>query len=94
MAQKRMKETKSVELNLIWDDLQDIFLSYRKINNKTISQLEKLGFECRMSKNHLVLYFKVNGVKKCTSISSTPSDVNAGSMILKQIRRIYENDLC
>lgn len=91
MAQKRMKETKSAELNLIWNDLQDIFLSYKKLNNKIIDQLEKLGFECRINKNHLMLYMYINGKKYSTSISSTPSDTYAGSMILKQIRRIYEN---
>lgn len=94
MAQKRMSKTKSDELNLIWDDLQDIFLSYRQLTPKIVKRLEKLGFECRMNKNHLVIYMNIGGVKRCTSISSTPSDIYAGSMILKQIRRMYENDLC
>lgn len=91
--QKRMKPTRSKELNKVWDDLQDIFINYTKLTSKIITKLEKLGFECRFNGNHLMVYMYVNGQKRCTTISTSPSDNYAGSMILKQIRRIYEETL-
>ena len=88
---KRLPNTKSPELNLIWDDLQDIFIHYKKFNKRIIPQLEKLGFECKYTSAHLKVFMIVKGKKYCVTIASTPSDNYAGSMILKQFRRIYEN---
>lgn len=89
---KNIQLTKSPELNEMWEELQDIFLQYRKLTAKMISRLERLGFEIRCSKNHAIMYKYVNGVKKTVTIASTPSDLNAGCVALRQIRKIYEEE--
>lgn len=84
-------KTTSKELNKVWGELCDIFLNFKRYDNKMKARLEKLGFECSYKKGkHPKLYIVVNGKKHCIVLSTTPSDPNTGRQILREIRRIYE----
>lgn len=80
-------KTKSAELKLIWEDLEAIFLDYNGVNARVIKDLAKLGFEVYGNKHPKI---RVKG--KIITMDKTPSDVNAGRQILRQIRRIYESE--
>ena len=82
-------QTKSPELNLIWDELEDIFFNYKGLNTRTRQRLERLGFTVIKSSNHSKIIMPVGTM----IISNTPSDLHAGRQILRQIRRMYENNV-
>lgn len=79
-------KTTSEELNLIWDDLQKIFLDYKGVTNRVRKDLAKLGIEV-YGNGHPKIRLKGQVITLCTS----PSDIYAGRQILRQIRRVYEN---
>lgn len=81
-------KTKSEELNFIWGELQRIFMDYKKINARTIQDLENLGFTVNKGRVHTKIIMPVG----IMVISNTPSDKQAGRQILRQIRRMYESD--
>lgn len=80
-----MKMT-SEELNLIWHDLERIFLNFKGVNNHVRKDLAKLGIEV-YGNGHPKIRLKGQVITLCTS----PSDIYAGRQILRQIRRVYEN---
>ena len=82
-------QTKSPELNLIWDELEDIFFNYKGLNTRTRQRLERLGFTVVKLSNHSKIIMPVGTM----IISNTPSDLHAGRQILRQIRRMYENNV-
>ncbi len=79
-------KTKSEELNLIWQDLEDIFLNFKGVNKRVIKSLKKLNIEVYGNK-HPKIKIKDQVITLCVS----PSDIYAGRQILRIIRRIYEN---
>ena len=83
-------KTKSEQLAVIWDELQDIFKDYKKLKMEHIDRLRKLGYEVVYQGKHPKIYIQINGKKECVTICSTPSDKYAGRQILRQIRALYE----
>ena len=81
-------KTNSKELNLIWQDLENIFLDFKGVNKNVIKDLNKLGFEVYGNK-HPKIQIKGYVITLCT----TPSDKYAGRQILRQIRRLYERTI-
>lgn len=79
--------TTSAELNKIWPELTDIFMSYTNFNSRTAKRLTAIGFGINRCNNHIKIIMPVGTM----IISSTPSDNQAGRQILRQIRRMYEN---
>lgn len=79
-------KTTSEELNLIWADLEAIFLSFKGVNKRVIKGLQKLGFEV-YGNGHPKIRVKGQVITLCV----TPSDKYAGRQILRQIRRVYEH---
>ena len=80
-------KTKSKELNIIWADLEAIFLNYKGITPRVIKDLQKLGIEVKINK-HVKMTIK----GQIYTISASPSDKYAGRQILRVIRRIYEKE--
>lgn len=83
-------KTSSKDLQVIWDELQDIFKDFHKLNSSHLDRLRKLGFEVVYNSKHPKIYIPRNGKTYCVVFSSTPSDKYAGRQILRQIRSIYE----
>lgn len=81
-------KTTSEELNLIWGDLEAIFLNFKGVNKRVIKDLQKLGIEV-YGNGHPKIRLKGQVITLCT----TPSDKYAGRQILRQIRRLYENKI-
>lgn len=81
-------KTKSEELNLIWHDLEKIFLNFKGVNKRVIIDLAKLGIEV-YGNGHPKIRIKGYVITLCTS----PSDKYAGRQILRQIRRLYERTI-
>lgn len=79
-------KTTSEELNLIWADLEAIFLSFKGVNKRVIKDLQKLGIEV-YGNGHPKIRVKGQVITLCV----TPSDKYAGRQILRQIRRVYEH---
>ena len=79
-------KTTSQELNLIWHDLEKIFLDYKGVTKRTIKDLAKLGIEV-YGNGHPKIRIKGQVITLCTS----PSDIYAGRQILRRIRRVYED---
>lgn len=79
-------KTTSEELNLIWADLEAIFLNFKGVNNRVKKDLLKLGIEV-YGNGHPKIKVKGQVITLCT----TPSDKYAGRQILRQIRRVYEH---
>ena len=79
-------KTTSEELNLIWADLEAIFLDYKGVTSKVRKDLKKLGFEV-YGNGHPKIKVKGQVITLCT----TPSDIYAGRQILRRIRRVYEH---
>lgn len=79
-------KTTSEELNLIWADLEAIFLDYKGVTSKVRKDLKKLGFEV-YGNGHPKIRVKGQVITLCT----TPSDIYAGRQILRRIRRVYEH---
>ena len=79
-------KTKSEELNLIWADLEAIFLNFKGVNNRVKKDLLKLGIEVYGNGHPKI---KVKG--QVITLSVSPSDKYAGRQILRQIRRVYEH---
>ena len=80
-------KTTSEELNLIWGDLEAIFLNFKGVNKRVIKDLQKLGIEV-YGNGHPKIRLKGQVITLCT----TPSDKYAGRQILRQIRRLYEQN--
>ena len=80
-------KTKSNELNLIWHDLESIFLDFKGVNSRVIKDLAKLGIEVYGTSHPKI---RIKGV--VITLSTTPSDTYAGRQILRQIRRVYERN--
>ena len=85
-------KTKDEELQLIWDDLVRVFMGYKKLTPKLCKRLEGLGYKITKEGDHAKVYMNIHGSERCMVISTTPSDKNAGRQILRQIRRMYEQD--
>lgn len=83
-------KTDSKDLMLVWDDLQEIFLNFRKFNSTTQDKLERLGFRVVYNSKHPKMYIERNGVTHVVTLCTTPSDGYAGRQILRKIRSIYE----
>lgn len=79
-------KTTSEELNLIWADLEAIFLDYKGVTNKVRKDLKKLGFEV-YGNGHPKIRVKGQVITLC----ATPSDIYAGRQILRRIRKVYEH---
>jgi len=79
-------KTTSEELNLIWADLEAIFLNFKGVNKRVIKDLQKLGIEV-YGNGHPKIRVKGQVITLCV----TPSDKYAGRQILRQIRRVYEH---
>ncbi len=79
-------KTTSEELNLIWSDLEAIFLSFKGVNKRVIKDLKKLGIEV-YGNGHPKIRVKGQVITLCV----TPSDKYVGRQILRQIRRVYEH---
>lgn len=79
-------KTTSEELKLIWADLEKIFLNFKGVNSRVIKDLAKLGIEV-YGNGHP----KIRVKDQVITLSVTPSDINAGRQILRQIRRLYES---
>lgn len=77
---------KSKELEPIWDELTDIFINYRCLNSQIVCRLTSIGFTVSRCGNHAKIQMPVG----IMVISTTASDKNAGRQILRQIRRMYE----
>lgn len=90
MANNKNMKTTSETLRPIWEELKDIFFSFKKMNAKTVGRLEKLGYEVKFSGNHYKVFIELGNKKEMILISSSPSDTYAGSQILQDIRRAYE----
>lgn len=78
-------KTTSEELNLIWQDLESIFLDFKGVNSKVVKDLAKLGIEVYGNGHPKI---RIKGV--VITLCKTPSDKYAGRQILRQIRRVYE----
>lgn len=83
-------KTTNKDLQIIWDDLQEIFLDYRKISPKHIDKLRRLGFRVVYEGKHPKIYIIRKGIEHCITFCTTPSDKYAGRQILRQIRAVYE----
>lgn len=79
-------KTTSEELNLIWHDLERIFLDFKGVNSRVIKDLAKLGIEV-YGNGHPKIRLKGQVI----TLSASPSDKYAGRQILRQIRRLYES---
>lgn len=79
-------KTTSEELNLIWADLEAIFLNFKGVNNRVKKDLLKLGIEVYGNGHPKI---RVKG--QVITLSASPSDKYAGRQILRQIRRVYEH---
>lgn len=79
-------KTTNKDLELIIEELTDIFIDYRGLNGKIINRLLQIGFYVIKGNNHSKIVMPVGTMV----ISNTPSDKNAGRQILRQIRRMYE----
>lgn len=79
-------KTTNEELNLIWADLEAIFLDFKGVTSKVRKDLKKLGFEV-YGNGHPKMRVKGQVITLCV----TPSDKYAGRQILRQIRRVYEH---
>lgn len=79
-------KTTSKELNLIWADLEAIFLNYKGLTSRVRKDLKKLGFEV-YGNGHPKIRVKGQVITLC----KTPSDIYAGRQILRLIRKVYEN---
>lgn len=74
----------------LWDELQDIFLKFKKFDKKTQVRIKKLGFRTHWEKcKHPKMYIELDRTYIIT-LCTTPSDNYAGRQILRQIRKVYE----
>lgn len=83
-------KTTNPDLLLIWDELQDIFLDFRKLTQRDIDRLNKLGLKTTYEGKHPKIYIVRHGVTHSVTFCSTPSDKYAGRQILRHIRSVYE----
>ena len=83
-------KTSSKDLQLIWEELQDIFKDFTKLHSSHLERLRKLGFKVVYNSKHPKIYIPRNGVTYCVTFSSTLSDKYAGRQIFRQIMVIYE----
>lgn len=77
-----------------WDELNEIFdRNDFKLNHKVLEQLNGLGYRTHQSKGkHPKLYIVVDGKTHVITMSVTPSKQYQGRVILRTIRKIYEQD--
>lgn len=70
----------------ILNSIKNIFTKYKKMDPKTKSTIEELGFEFESDNKHYKLSFK-NGTKYKISIPNTSSDSRAGKNIVSKIKK-------
>ena len=82
---KPMK-TKSKELELIWADLQKIFLNdYKGVDNRIRKDLKKLGIEV-----YGYSHPKIKIKNKVVVLTKSSGTIQTGRTILRTIRKICE----
>ena len=78
-----------------WEVLTDIFEDdfKGKISKRDIEQLKKIGFRyIKNNGNHPKMHFMYNSKKYCITLSSSASCSNVGREILRNIRRVIDDN--
>lgn len=86
-------KTSSTDLQVIWDELCDIFSEQgrRNFSQKKIKRLEGLGFQVEKNGGgHIKIKVNYKGRVSNIICSSSSSDKNACRQVLREFRRIYE----
>lgn len=75
-----------------WKELNEIFdRNDFKLTTKTLNRLNALGYRTHYTDNHPKLYIVHNGKTHIITMCMTPSKCYTGRVILREIRRVYEN---
>lgn len=85
-------KTTSIELQKVWDDLNEIFNNKKRLSTKDLMRLEKLGYRVYHSSKHPKMYIEYKDKVYVITLCSTPSDKNWGRQTLREIRRVYEQN--
>lgn len=76
-----------------WKELNEIFdKNDFKLTMQTLEDLERLGYRTYYKSKHPKLYIKIGKTTHIITMSMTPSKSHNGRVILREIRRIYENE--